>query len=430
MLRDPADVAAPLLDPARGQVDAAHAYAPGGRGDQAEQQGAHGAFAGAAGAHQRHGLARLEFQIRPVEHHPGTRRVGERHLFDNDGSVSRARDLASAAARRSVLCIEEVEHALGDSATVCARMELRTEAAKREIELGSEHEHRQSGLEPEAPIHEAHSGGNGHQRDAQRRGKLEHRAREEADPQRLHRRCAVALAHLGQDPGLCLGTAEGPERRQPAHDVQEVQREHVQRLPPLNGALLRVAPDQPHEHGDKRKRDQHDQRRLDVLESRAADHDRWDDAGQHDLGQVAREVRLQALDPLHRGRRDLGTAGAVGRPQRWARRRFSASASRSSDSTSHAARRPAISIPQAHRPRARKAAASAAIKGQSRLTAVPCTDSVTTRANSAACARTASAVDHPERHIDCEQRTHRPRPLHQAWIKAAHQVSCPVCDRS
>ncbi len=171
-----ADVGTPLLEPAAGQVDTAHAYASRGRGDQAEQQGAHGAFAGAAGAHQRDCLAGLEFQIRTVEHHPRARRVGERQLLGNNGTMSRAGDVASAAARRSVVRIEEVEHALGDGATVCARMELSAEAAEREVQLGSEHQHRQSGLEPEAPIHEPHPGGNGHQRDAQRRGELEHRA--------------------------------------------------------------------------------------------------------------------------------------------------------------------------------------------------------------------------------------------------------------
>ena len=81
-------------------------------------------------------------------------------------------------------------------------MELGAELAQRLVQLGREHEHGETGLEPDAAVDETHADGDRDERDAERRRQLEHRARQEAHPQRRHRRLPVAVAHLLDRRGL------------------------------------------------------------------------------------------------------------------------------------------------------------------------------------------------------------------------------------
>ena len=136
------------------------------------------------------------------------------------------------------LDVDEIEQPLRHRETVGARVELRGEVPEREVELGREHEHGQAGLEADAALDEAHADGDGHERDPERCRELEHRAREERDAQRRHRRAAVLLAHRTDLLRLRLAAVEGAKRRQAAHDVEEVRREQRERLPALAGTLL------------------------------------------------------------------------------------------------------------------------------------------------------------------------------------------------
>ena len=81
--------------------------------------------------------------------------------------------------------------------TVRARVKLRAELAQRQVQLGREHQDGQPGLQPEPAVVEPDADRDGDERDAERRGQLQHGPREEADPQRAHRRLAVALADVG-----------------------------------------------------------------------------------------------------------------------------------------------------------------------------------------------------------------------------------------
>jgi hypothetical protein len=71
-------------------------------------------------------------------------------------------------------------------------------------------------------------------------------------------------AHLDDPFRLRLRAVERAQRRQPAHDVEEVVREECERLPALPRATLRLTSDEPHEHGHERKRQKHDSRREEV----------------------------------------------------------------------------------------------------------------------------------------------------------------------
>ncbi len=76
-------------------------------------------------------------------------------------------------------------------------MELGAETTQGLIQLGSEDEHCQTGLQPKAAAHEANADRDGDESDAERGRQLEHRPREEADAERPHRRPPVPLAHVG-----------------------------------------------------------------------------------------------------------------------------------------------------------------------------------------------------------------------------------------
>ena len=166
------------------------------------------------------------------------------------------------------------------------------------------------------PVDEAHADGHGDERDSERRRELQHRSGEKRDPEGSHRRSAVGVAHLRDLLGLRRAAVEGPERRQAAHDVEEVRREQRQRPPARARALLGVAADEPHEDGHERQGEEHEARRDEIDRRDESEHGDRNRQRQHELGEVAGEQRLERIDAGHRGRRDLGALGAVegGRP--------------------------------------------------------------------------------------------------------------------
>ena len=161
------------------------------------------------------------------------------------------------------------------------------------------------------PFTRAHPRGHGDQCDPERRRQLQHRPRQKAHPERLHGRDAVALADLAEHGHLIVGSSKGAQRRQASDHVEKMRREAPQSPPARLGPVLGVAADQRHEHGHQGQREQHDQRRLEVHDRHPDEHQKRDDRGEHDLRQVAREVALQRLDPLHRDGGDLGAFRAV-----------------------------------------------------------------------------------------------------------------------
>ena len=159
---------------------------------------------------------------RSTDSSTGTSRPGYANetSLEPDRRVARARREAGAGGDRGRL-LDQPEQPLGDGEPVGARVVLRGEVPQRQVELGREHEHRERGLEADVAVDEPHADGDRDQRDADRRGQLEHRAGEERDPQRPHRRAAVLVADLLDPLGLRLAAVEGAQRRQPAHDVEK-----------------------------------------------------------------------------------------------------------------------------------------------------------------------------------------------------------------
>ena len=212
--------------------------------------------------------------------------------------------------------LREFEEPLRNGRAVRARVELCGEIAERHVQLRREDEHGQRGLEADSALGEPHADHDGDERDAQGRRELEDRSRQERRAKRLHRRPAVLLADLGDARRLRARAVERPQRRQPAHDVEEMVGEQRQRLPALACAPLRIAADEPHEHGDEREREEHHACREEIdRRDEREDGDRHDDR-QDDLREVARERRLERVHARHGGGRHLRALGAVerGRP--------------------------------------------------------------------------------------------------------------------
>ena len=205
----------------------------------------------------------------------------------------------------------EVEQALADREAVRARVVLRRQVPERQVQLGRKHQHGQAGLEAEPALGEADADGHGDEGDPERGRELEHGAGEERDAERAHRRAPVLVADLLDPLGLRAAAVERAQGRQPADDVQEVRREQPERLAPLRRAPLRVAADQPHEHGHEREREQHDPGGEQVDRRDERKHGDGDDEREHELREVARERGLERVHAADGERRHLGALGAV-----------------------------------------------------------------------------------------------------------------------
>ena len=153
---------------------------------------------------------------------------------------------------------------------------------------------------------------------------------------------------------------------------------------------------------ERQRREQHE-RRDEVDRGDPGEHSHRHDAREDDLRQVAREVRLEAVDALHSGRRDLGACGAVAAVGCLRRRGRRARASARRD-TSDAARLPATSKPQAERGRApRRPPTGGASSVETASSAAPSKARATTRASSVAWSSRSTAARDPDRRVDREK---------------------------
>ena len=299
-------------------------------------------------------------------------------------------------------------------------MELGPELAQRRVQLGRQHEHRQRGLQSHVAVDQPDADDHRHERDTERRRELQHRAGQEGDPERPHGGAAVALSDGGEGGGLGPAAVVRAQRRQAAHDVEEVGREQAQRLPALAGALLGAASDQPHEDRHQRQRQEHHAGRQRIDPRHPGQHGDRHDGRQHELRQVAGEVRLEAVDALDARGRDLGRLGAVeGRrcvaqaplgeldPEPGQRRRSSAPAGHLEAPPQHPAQR------ERHGEEhdvGRDIGRRGAVEG----------------ARDHRCEQRRLDQDQqrraePERDVGREQPAHRPRPPDEAPVERAHQ---------
>ena len=255
MLRHPRDVPTPGGKRLGSSIHSVAEDAARARLEQAENDGRERALAAAARAHEHHRLARQELEVDAIEHSPRPRRIAVRDpLEPDDGAVRGVAGAPSSLRRATSVGLGQLEQALTDGEAVCARVVLRRDRAQREIQLGSEQQDRQAGLESDVPVDEPNADRHGDECDAERGSQLEYRPREERDPERLHRRPPIVVAGRGERLGLRAAAVVGAKRRQPAHDVEKPRREQCERLRSRSRLPIRVTPDQHHEHRHERQR--------------------------------------------------------------------------------------------------------------------------------------------------------------------------------
>ena len=114
----------------------------------------------------------------------------------------------------------------------------RAEPSQRPIELRGEQEHEEPALEVEAAVEQPQTDADGHQGRAHGGQELEDEGGEEGDAEHAHRRDPERLARGGQAADRGLGPAEGLQRGEAGHGVQEGAPQTLQ-VEPLADACAR-----------------------------------------------------------------------------------------------------------------------------------------------------------------------------------------------
>ena len=146
------------------------------------------------------------------------------------------------------------------------------------------------------------------------------------------------------------------------------------------------------------------------------DHD-GNDRSQDELGKIAREVRLERVDALHRGRCQLGALGAVERRGPSPQPLLDQLEAQPREH-SPAARRPATSKPQAHAPRSAARAATSATPAPTSASGAPSNPRAATLAIAVACTTTISAEETPSPASSARRTRTARRPAQQSPVEA------------
>jgi hypothetical protein len=194
-------------------------------------------------------------------------------------------------------------------------VELRADGAQREVCLGREQQDEHRGLvtevareQPQADFDSDECGGECGQQ-------LEHERGHESHSQRRHRRAPVLLGDAVDGLRLRLRPAEHLQRRQPLHDVEEVAAKPDEERPLPFGPRPGVHADECHEQRDQRQRHPDRDRGDQVGAGDTHQHGDRHEARQRQLRQVAREVRVQRVEPAGEQSRELARV-LVGQPHR------------------------------------------------------------------------------------------------------------------
>ena len=299
-------------------------------------------------------------QLELVEHRALPRRVGERDALEPHRRLSRGLGALRVRARAGAVgVVEQLQDALGDREAVGARVELRAELAQRQVELGREHQHRQPRLQAEPAVVQAHADGDRDEGDAERRRELEHRRRRGSATRSVPIVVApVALARPPRSP------APAPALRLKARSVgspRTTSRKCVERSrSACQRSRVRSSVKRPISHmktGTSGRVSEHHERRGEVDRRDPGEDHHRDDAGEHELGEVARRSTPRAGRHPPRSRRrppPLSTPSSAAEQFAAAPQRAT-SAARTGRAVD--ARRPATSSAQASTARPAKASA-------------------------------------------------------------------------
>ena len=284
----------------RREVDAVDRCAAGVCIDEAKEQREQRRLARPARPDDRDPLARLQLQVDPVQHTPAFR-IGEANLFEPQDA-----GLGSCARRgcRS-LELDQLEQAARRREPVGARMELSRGRAQGRVELRSQHEDRERGRERDGAVDEPDAELDGDDRSAERGRQLECERGQKGDAQRRHRGAPVVVGVRRDRIGLRRAAPVRAQRREAAHDIDEVGREERERPPAAHRRVLGRLADQDPEDRDQRHRAREHDRGGDVVQRDPDEEHGRDDRRERELRQEPGEVRLERIGAVEHGAGDL-----------------------------------------------------------------------------------------------------------------------------
>ncbi|SIM37295.1 Uncharacterised protein [Mycobacteroides abscessus subsp. abscessus] len=288
---------------------AAHPHRSGHRGPRGQQPGGRaqqGGLARPGGTHQRGDLPGPGGHLDVV--HGGLGAPGVGHAQPLDGQDRATRRCARRVPRRSIGRVPRLllpgrrrvlpEDLLGPTQgrdPVLGLVVGGADVAQGLEAFGGQQQHQQPGVQPQAPVDQAHPDGHGHHRHGQRGDQLQGQGGEEGRAQGGHGGAPVTLPQLGQSAPLRPIPVQPHQHGQAPGQLRQVRGQPQQ--PGLGGAGVPLGglADQHHEHRHQRQ-GQHQHERADRIDQRHhAQQDHGDDAGGHQGGHGPGVVVVQGV---------------------------------------------------------------------------------------------------------------------------------------
>src|ERR1700754_2986121 len=108
----------------------------------------------------------------------------------------------------------------------------------------------------------------------------------------------MLIGHPSYGGLLSLRAPEQLQRRQTSNDIAEMMSQYAECTLTTPAMRLRRPTDQRHEDRDQRQRDNHPPRPDQITRRHPPDHPGRDGRSEHELRQIASEVRVQVVKPL------------------------------------------------------------------------------------------------------------------------------------
>ena len=356
LLGDPGQLRTPGVRVQPGQGGAADEDLPAIRLQEAQQQGGHGALAGAGRPDQGHGLPGCEGSGEAAQRRTTPVVVGDVHLVEDD--------IVIRGLRRHGDCFDRlvgdrpVQHRkdprrrrLARGAGVIGEGQL----AQRHEKLRGEQQHRQRPFKGKCIRHQAQADLQRHQCRGRGGRPLQHERGLESGGQDFHGGAAEALTDGRDGRRLLTAAAERLERRQPLEHVQEVGAHPAHVGETALGQLAGAAADERHEHDQHRPRKEQHQRCQRVDEQNDQEDERGDECRQRSGGDELGYVAVQRFDAADRAVDQLAAALAAGQRRAQSDQTFrEARAEPPFQTVGRALRQPFIA-PQQHRAQRQRA---------------------------------------------------------------------------
>ena len=316
LLAHQGDPPAHLLEAQLAQVPPSHRDVPAVRIVEAEQQTRDRRLARAARSHDRHALARPDPEAQVDMRGIAGARIGKRHSVEGHPGVGRL------GARRAVVHrerrVENGEDTPGGGEPEHSLVKQDAQLPQRSEDLDPEHQDDQQGRQRHRAVaHTPGPEGEG-DRGAHRDAGIGDAARERIAAENPHRAPEELVGPLLELSGARAALAEGLERREPLHRIEEVGAEGpVVAIAREAGLTIATVPERGRQQHAERGHQQHERHRQ-IHEGDEREDEQRCEGGHEELRKILTEVHLELLHALPEGEHHVAGARAreVGRTER------------------------------------------------------------------------------------------------------------------